>query len=334
VKCKPLMFLFCMTLAVPCFAEAVMDLGAGGEARLEEDTPAAFEPFLKGAASLTFPLSGELSALMDAAARIGYGWPDPGTAFFGYAAADLAYRKGSFFGRIGAVSTIEDDDTEDPSYFDVASDTELTLDFDFFTLSFAPNVRFIQSDTRRVEAQGAFWSILAAGDQTILRARVEGGIAWPQEGTEEYFAAASAGFSLYPAALLVVSADAGYRRSVSDNRTDETIDGSVISIPHANGYGEYFLLLDLSGSLARDVRFTILAPAKWRLSDHGAVEGSSITEETEWLFSVSPAFSLELSLSTEFSLKATCGADLAFSNSSYLEERVAYLRIESILSIR
>jgi hypothetical protein len=334
VRCKPLMFLFCMTLAAPCFTEAVMDLGAGGETRLAEDAPPAFEPFLKGAASLTFPLSEELSALADAAARVGYGWPDPGMSFFGFAAADLAYRKGRFFGRIGAVSTIEDDDTEDPSYFDVASDTELTLDFDFFTLSFAPNVRFIQSDTRRVEAQGALWSILAAGDQTILRARLEGGIAWPEQGTEEYFAAASVGFSLYPAALLVVSADAGYRTSVSDNPLDETIDGTVITIPHANGYDEYFLSLDVSGSLARDVRFTILAPSKWRLSDHGAVQDSAITEETEWLFSLSPAFSLEFTLSTAFSLKATCGADLSFSNSSYLEERAAYLRIESILSIR
>jgi hypothetical protein len=334
VRLGTLVFFSCVMIAAPCFAEATLDLGAGGETRVEEGESATVEPFLKGAASLTIPLSEELSALADAAARIGQGLPDGGTAYAGYAAADLAYRRGLFFGRIGAVSTFDDGDAYDSAYYDVATDTEITLDFDLFTISFAPNLRFIQSDARRIEAEGALWSILAAGDQTILRARLEGGIAWPEDGTEEYFAAASAGFSLYPAALLVVTGDAGFKRSVSTNSLDETIDDTVVTIPHANGFNEYFLSLEASGSLSRDVRFTVFAPAKWRVSDHGAVEGSAVTDETEWRFSLLPGFSLEFILSPAFSLKATCGADLVFSNSDYLEERAGYLRIESILSIR
>lgn len=331
---KTLVCIILAAIAVGSYGEADLSFGTTGEASLAEPVSLGIEPFLKGTASLTAPLTDELSALADASARLGYGLPGQGFTYFGYAVADLSYRSGMLFSKLGATSTVEGDSTGSLPDFAVASDAEMTLDYSSFTLSFSPTLRWKQTDMqRRLEGEGALSSIVSAGDQALLRVRLEGGVGLPEGGTPEWFAAASAGVSFYPEAPLVFSIDGGFKRSFATNSLEETVDGAVVTIPNANGYIEAFLSLELSASLGRDLRLGLLGPVRYRIADHGAVEGTAILPQTEWRLSVSPTVSMELALSSSFSLKATCGADLPFSNSAYLEKRVGYFTIESILSI-
>jgi hypothetical protein len=334
VREKALVCVILAAIAASSYGQSDLSMGASAEAALAVPVSLGVEPFLKATGSLTAPLTDELSALADASARLGYGVPGQGFTYFGYAAADFSYRSGTLFGKLGATSTAEGDSTGSLPDLTVASDAEVTLDFSLFTLSFSPTLRWKQSDTqRRLEGEGAFSSIVSAGDQALLRARLEGGVGFPEGGTPEWFAAASAGVSFYPQAPLVLSIDAGVKKSFAANSLAQTIDGTVVTIPNANAFAEAFLAFELSASLGRDLRLGVLAPVRYRMADHGAVQGTAILPGNEWLFSVSPAVSLELALSSRFSLKATCGADLPFSNSAYLEQRVAYLTVESIFSI-
>ena len=256
-------------IALGSYGEAAVSFGASAEASLAEPVSVGIEPFLKGTGSLTAALTDELSALADASTRLGYGTPGQGFTYFGFAAADLSYRSGTFFGKLGATSTVEGDVTGSLPDLVVGSDVEMTLDFSVFTLSLAPTVRWKQSDTqRRLEGEGALSSIISAGDQALLRARLEGGVAWPDAGTLEWFAAASAGVSFYMEAPLVLSIDGGFRRSIAANSLPDTIDGALVTIPNANGSLETFLSLDLSASLGRDLRLGFLAPV--RLPNRGS----------------------------------------------------------------
>lgn len=180
---------------------------------------------------------------------------------------------------------------------------------------------------------GVLSSIVSAGDSAVLRARIEGGIEWPEGEAMEWSAGAGLGVSWYAKAPVVASFDAGVRRHVSTNPADEMIDGAVVTIPNADGLLEASVLPELSVSLGRGVRLGILAPVWLRVADHGAVNAGALIADTEWLVGAAPEVSLRVDAARTLAFKTTLGGDLAFSNSSYKEERVAYLTVEAVLSL-
>ena len=333
MKMKACLCLTLLGIACSTFADATLAVGASCDSSLNEAISAGVEPFLKGTCSITAPLSDAASILSDAAVRLGYGWPGQGLTWFGFAAADLSYRSGALFGKLGAAATVEGDASGSLPSIEVSSDVEMTLDLSRFTLSFAPALRWRGGQTRSLAADGALSSIISAGDAAVLRAKVEGGIERPEGETLEWFAGAGFGASWYPGAAMVVSVDAGIERRVSTNSADEIIDGSSVAIPNADGFMEVSFLPELSFSLGRGVRLGILAPLVLRLMDHGAVEAGAIVADAEWLLSAAPEISLRFDASRALAVRTVLGGDLAFSNSSYREKMVAYLTVEAVLSL-
>ena len=333
MKMKAFLCLALLGSACSTFADATLSVGASGESSLDEAISAGVEPFLKGTCSITAPLSDAASILSDGAVRLGYGWPGQGLTWFGFAAADLSYRSGAFFGKLGAAATVEGDASGSPPSIEASSDVEMTLDLSRFTLSFVPALRWRGGQTRSLTADGALSSIISAGDAAVLRAKVEGGIEQPEGETPEWFAGAGLGASWYPGAAMVVSVDAGIERRVSTNPADEIIDGSSVAIPNADSFMDVSLLPELSFSLGRGVRLGILAPLALRLMDHGAVEAGAIVADAEWLLSAAPEISLWFEATRAFTIRTVLGGDLALSNSSYREKRVAYLTLEAVLSL-
>lgn len=315
------------------FPDVTLAAGTSGESSLVEPLALGIEPFLKGTGSLTAPLSDEVSALGDAAFRLGYGWPGQGLTWFAFAAADLSWRAEQYFTMLGASATAEGDATGSLPSLEVATDLEISVDLSRLTLSFTPTVRLWSGDSQGLGADGVLSSIVSAGDAAVLRAKVLGGIEWPATELPEWSAGAGLGVSWYPGAALVLSVDAGFTRRVSANPEEVTIDGSPVIVPNADSYRELSVAPELSASLGRGIRLGLSVPAAFRMMDHGAIVETVIVADPEWLLSTAPAATLRLEASRTLSVRAELGCDLVFSNSSFREKRVAYLTLEAVLSL-
>ena len=331
MKTRVLLALFLVAIAGRPFADATLAAGASGESSLADPVSAGVEPFLKGAYSLTAPLSDSASALLDSAFRLGYGWPGQGLTWFGFSAADLSWRSGSFFALLGASAEIEGDATAALPQIRAATDIELSLDLSRLTLSFAPAFRWWGGDTQGLGLDGELSSIVSAGEAAVVRTGGRAGIEWPAMGMPVWFAGGDLGVSLYPGLPLAVSLDAGVLRRVSPNSEEVTADGLPVSVPRADSYLQVSARAELSAPMGKGISLGLSVPAALRLADHGAVQAGTVVAEGEWLVTVEPALSLRIELSRDFALKAVLGGDLAFSNSPYLEERVAYLSLEASL---
>lgn len=316
--------------AVP--AEGTLAAGASGEAAFAEPFSLGVEPFLKGTYSLTAPLSEAASALLDGAFRVGYGLPGQGLTWFGFAAADLSWRKGSIFALAGATAEGEGDATGSLPSLRAATDLELSLDLSRFTLSLAPALRWWGGDTQGLGVDGKLSTIVSAGEAAVLRAMARGGVEWPSPGLPVWFAGAGLGLSLYPGPPVVISLDAGVLRRVSPNSADVDADGITVSVPREDSYLEVSARPELSATIGRGITLGFSAPVVLRLADHGAVQGGIVVPEDQWLVTAEPALALRIEMSRALTLTATVGGDLAFSNSFYLEERVAYLTLEASFS--
>jgi hypothetical protein len=333
VKIRGLLCVVLLGCAWRACPEAALTVGASGESSLIDPVSAGIEPFLKGACSLTVPLSDRASALADAAVRLGYGWPGQGLTWFGFAAADISWRAGQFFAMLGASATAEGDATGSLPSLEAATDIEISLDLSRLTLSFIPTMRVRAGDEQGLGVDGVLSSILAAGDAAVVRARIQGGLEWPEAGLPEWFAGAGLGASWYPGMPIVASIDAAALRRVSSNSTVVTIDGAPVTVPNADSYLELSVLPEISAQLGRSLTLGLSVPTVLRLMDHGAVEGGVLIAQPEWLLTCGPTATLRLEASPSVSLKATLGGDLAFSNSSFREKRVAYLTLEAVLSL-
>lgn len=332
MKIRGLLCIVLLGCSWQAFPEAALTVGASAESTRIDPVSAGIEPFLKGACSLTAPLSDRASALADAAFRLGYGWPGQGLTWFGFAAADFSWRAGPLFAMLGASATAEGDATGSLPSFEAATDVEVSLDLSHLTLSFIPAVRVRAGDEQGLGVDGVLSSILAAGDAAVARIRIQGGLEWPVDGLPEWIAGAGLGVSWYPGMPLVASIDAAALRRVSSNSSVETIDGVPITVPNADSYMELSVLPEISAQLGRSLTLGLSAPIALRLMDHGAVVAGVLIAEPEWLLTCGPMVSLRLEASPSVSLKATLGGDLAFSNSSFREKRVAYLTLEAVLS--
>lgn len=314
-------------------AEASLTAGASGDASLADPVSVGTEPFVKGTYSLTAPLSGAMSALVDAAGRLGYGWPGQGLTWFGYAAADLSWRGDRFFALLGASAEGEGDATGTLPSLRAATDIELSLDLSRFTLSFSPSFRWWGGDAQGVGTDGELSAIISAGDAAVLRATASGGMEWPAPGFPVWFAGAGLGVSLYPGPPVVVSLDAGVRRRVSPNSAEVDADGIAVTVPNADSWLEVSARPELTASIGRGLSLGFSAPLALRLADHGAVQAGAVVAEREWLLTAGPALSLQVDLSRSFALTAALAGDLSFSNSPYLQERILSLTLEATLSL-
>jgi len=233
----------------------------------------------------------------------------------------------------GGSATGEGDATGSLPLVAGAAELELTLDMSTFTVSLAPALRARWGEERSAGVDGEMSSIVSAGDSAVLRAKLRGGVLWPQALPAEWWVGAGLGASWYPTPPLVVSLDAGVTRRFSANAAEVTIDGAALTIPSAASYLEVSLLPELSASLERGLRMGLSVPAAFRAMDHGSVVGTAVTAEPEWVFSAEPAASLRIETSGTLALEATLGCDLVFSNSSYLEKLVAHLTVEASVAL-
>jgi hypothetical protein len=167
----------------------------------------------------------------------------------------------------------------------------------------------------------------------VLRAGLSTGATRPGTLDFEWFAGGGIELTWYSPALVVFSIEAAYKRNIAPASAVITADGIPVTVPSADGYNEAFISPEVSASLAPGILFNAGLSSRFRISDHGAIRAGALAEESEWIFSVSPAASLRFDFSKLLEVGVSGGADMVFSNSLYREGIAAYFAIEGTLRL-
>jgi len=331
VNGKMLIRIAFLACAAAAWSEVDFSAGLNGNLPLPEIEPAGVEPWVKAQGDFLFPLSDEASLLLDAGGRFGYALPGQLLNWNGSASGAVTWRGDQWFWKLGADAEAEG--KAGSVSIDLASDLEVSLDLSLLTIAFVPTLRWSTGDLPGLGLEGGFSGIFAAGEEAVLRAALSTGTTRPGEIDYEWFVEGGIKFTWYSPALVVFSAEAAYKRNFAPASAVITADGVPVTVPSANGYNEAFVSPEVSASLGPGLLFNACVPARFRISDHGAIQAGSLTADSEWIFSVSPAASFRFDLSRLFEVGVSGGADIVFSNSPYREGAAAYFAIEGTLRL-